>query len=533
MPSVVTRLPVVKKRAFRTKPSQSALTAEEAFQRRTSNQRLPIFQLCPDLLEYVFLLAVELEADSYNLHRTVIAWSHTCHYWRLVTYSVKSLWALLIDFDERSYQWNEEMLQRSHPLPIKLSFRDQSSHRFQTLALQLSHLDRIRRYAIACQDTDWDTVVQLLEHPAPSLRNFGIVWYPSYGATPPSSPILPPSIFASTAPNLRHLTMRGCMIDFRSPLLTSLVHLKVAHLSQAFAPTAMEWLDRIRQMPSLTELILENAVSPPYLPHSPPNVMLDPDARNHLPLLSKLVLHAPIRDVSIFLQQLPIPTSHNWTITAVDCAPGADLDTIMETFSSNFRTAGSGHECPLLIAANDYDIYLRNGLLNEDRPAGAYLSFSFHAASRHFWDSLFPSIATGLEGAIPYVTALELVLPGVHPSLLPLLQRAERLNTLTRVSPQMTKYLLPQLQRSMSVGLQTYGVLLPKLERIIFADDRSMWGDSYCNLKAYLRWRQTVGFPIRNIRFLRCNILETVLKEMRSFGVEIEGEMDGFRWQNL
>ena len=85
----------------------------------------------------------------------------------------------------------------------------------------------------------------------------------------------------------------------------------------------------------------------------------------------------------------------------------------------------------------------------------------------------------------------------------------------------------------MSVGLQTYGVLLPKLERIIFAADRSMWGDSYCTLKAYLRWRQTVVFPIRNIRFLRCNILETVLKEMRSFGVEIEGEMDGFRWQNL
>ncbi|KAF8876871.1 hypothetical protein CPB84DRAFT_1795506 [Gymnopilus junonius] len=501
MPSLDIRLPVVSKVATRAK---LALNTEEISRRRTYNQQLPIFQLCPDILEYLFLLATELEYP-YRLRRAIIAWSHTCHYWRVVAHSVKALWAMLIDFDDRSCRWNEEMLRLSNPLPVELSYRGDLSRDTQTLALQILHLSRIQRYSVTCRDTDW---ANLLPYHLPSF----------FRPIRPPSPLIPPSLFAGHAPNLRRLVMNECMIDFRSPLLASLVHLKVTNLSYDHALSAIEWLDHLCQMPSLVELVLENAILP---------------SRYH-PQSTNLVLDAPASEISALLQHLPMPKSRNWTVTCLDSRPGSDVEAILQTFSDGISDADSVYtHSPLLIAANEYDIYLRYGLVTEERSSKSYLSFTFHTTAYQFWDSLFPSVAAGLGDAILNVTSLELILPAVLPSLLSLLRRAARLSTLARLSAKVSKTLLPELQTSSSMGLERFGVFLPRLDSIVFTDDKSMWGESYRSFIAFLKWRKEVSAPIRTVYFSGCCILESVIKEITTLGVEVEGDMDGFRWQNF
>ncbi|KDR77918.1 hypothetical protein GALMADRAFT_64760 [Galerina marginata CBS 339.88] len=505
----------------------SSHVGADALNHRIQNQFSPALQLCSDILEYLFLLAANLEPDTSSLFRAVVSYSQTCHDWRVVALSSKSLWVQLIDFKGRSCQWNEEMLRRSYPLPIQLSYHSNTYRDAKVLLVQLSHLDRIQTYSVGCAAADWDTVISLLNQPAESLEELYLTCYHSTGRNDLESPISPLFLSSDYAFNLRQLGVKACSVDFRSPALRSLTCLRVMDLAPHNSPTAAEWLNHLHQMPSLVELLLLNAILPSK--YQPADFAAF-NCQGRMPHIVDLELKAPLSDISSLLHHLPMPRQCHWSLECLQSAPGSELDKVLQVFSNGLRGACSSNvPCPLLIAAHGFDIFLRSENYSSDLSSELSLFTTFRAPEDRDWNSLFPEVAAGLAQAMPQITSLELNIPIVLPSLLALLRRASRLNTLVNMPPKMWKTLLPHLQTLLASGEITF----PFLDCIVFTDDRSMWGESFQNFLSFLRWRLQMGSPIRMVYFLRCMILEDVVKELMALGVNVDGDSEGVRWQNF
>ncbi|KAH9476480.1 hypothetical protein JR316_0010392 [Psilocybe cubensis] len=501
------------------------------------NRRLPALQLCSDVLEYIFLLAAEREYTTDNPRRTIISYSHICHDWRAIVLSLKRLWSRLVDFEEASCEWNLEMLRRSHPLPIRVSYNATLAPRnAQVLKLQMDCLDRIRSYTLCCPDTDWDLLVALLDsRPAPSLEKLSITCCRSFGAIGSRPALLPVSLFGGCAPNLRRLYLNECGIDFRAArFLRSLTSLQVVDLSYDIAPTALEWLDILQDMPKLTQLSLQGAILPSqYRPQRLARINGDQDGYT-VPIITNLNLDGSLSDIAFVVDNLVMPPSCHWTLTCSDCIPGSSLDLLIDSLTkfiddSTYIPAISTRH--LSIAAQTSNIFLTSEIAspgsNKEAPVGFYINLRTRSHTQ--WDTLFPIVASGLSEIIPIITSLELALPIAHPSLLPLLRRASSLDMLMRLSGKLSKTLLPAFQSLTPTG----GLLLPSLRSIVFTDDSLVWGESYRNLLSFLRWRSQMGAPIQRVFFLRCFVLEAVVKELNSLGVSVEGALEGLRWQNL
>jgi len=503
-------------------------TTKDAVHRTACNRLLPVLQLCPDVLEYLFLVAAGMEQTATSLRRSVMSYSQTCHDWRLVALSAKRLWALLVDFEDGSTRWNEEMLQRSYPLPIRLSYNADFSRGMTSLGLQLDQLPRIQTYSLGCQDTDWDALVSMLSRPAPILEDLYITCYRTFGHNISTSPIFPWSLFKGHAPKLRRVEMKECIIDLRSPLLRSLTALRVIDLSYDNAPTATQWVRNLRNMPLLQELYLQGAILPTRFHSSLDISDLDQDA---MPLITDLNIEAPLSDIALLVRHIPVPPKRHWTLTCSNASPGPDLEKVMEVLSSAIISirALSDSACHLLLAAREAHIFLSCEMPNNSHPSELGICIDFHTPSFHLWETLFPAIALELGYSMPNITSLEMVLPTFNPSLLQLLRRAIALTTFVKLSPKMTRDLIPQLQSFLPSG----GIPLPALETIVFTDDKSMWGWNYQSFLGFLRWRSENGAPIRDVYFVGCLILEEVAKELMELGVIIHGDSEGLRWQNL
>ncbi|KAF9553361.1 hypothetical protein CPC08DRAFT_234256 [Agrocybe pediades] len=511
--------------------SSKPLTTKDAVHRTARNRLLPVLRLCSDVLEYLFLVAAAMEHSPASLRRSVMAYSQTCHDWRIIALSSKRLWTRMVDFEDASRSWNEEMLRRSYPLSIQLSYQADFSRGASSLAFQLEQLPRIRTYSLGCQDTDWDVLVSMLTRPAPVLEELYITCYRTFGHNILTTPILPWSLFDGTAPKLRRVEMKECIIDLRSPLLRTLTALRVIDLSYDNAPTASQWVRHLRNMPSLKELYLQGAILPTRF-HSSIDKSSDD---NPMPLIDNLNIEAPLTDVALLVRNLPKPTKSQWTLTCSNASPGSDLEQVMDVLSSSIisinqhDSAGLAH---LLLAARETDIFLRSEMPStnpQESEPEIGISVSFHTPSFHLWETLFPAVASVLNTIMPKITSLEMILPTINPSLLSLLQRATALTTLVKLSSKMTRDLIPQLQISLPSG----EIALPALESIVFTDDKSMWGWNYQSFLGYLRWRAQNKLPIRNVYFVGCLILEEVANELMDLGVTVHGNLEGVRWQNL
>ena len=228
---------------------------------RESNRLLPILRIYPDLLEYIFLLGTNFDFEDTILHRqrVILSYSQTCHDWRIVAISIRSLWAGLVDFEVNSEAWNKELLRRSHPLPIVVGSiaTAYTLRHSRVISPELANLQRIRIYHVGFDISTWDILLDRLQHPAPLIEYLDIN-HINYRST--DSFIFPSKLFAGDAPRLKRLDITQCLVDFQAPVLRSLTALSVEFFNTSNAPTPSEWLENLTHLPSLIYLRLLNSM---------------------------------------------------------------------------------------------------------------------------------------------------------------------------------------------------------------------------------------------------------------------------------
>ena len=282
----------------RTLPSATATCVPSTVKK---NYNVPILRIYPDLLEYIFLLGTSFDFEDPILHRqrVILSYSQTCHDWRIVTISIRSLWAGLVDFELNSEAWNKELLRRSHPFPIVVGSTAHTLRHSRVISAELVHLERIRIYHVGFDSSTWDILLDRLQHPAPLIEYLDINNI-NYRAS--DTFIFPSSLSAGDAPRLKRLDMTQCLVDFQAPVLRSLTALSVEFFNPSNAPTPSEWLENLNHLPLLTSLRLLNSMrSQSYFTRGTEKVELS--------LLSTLNLDASLHDTRIFIDGLKYPVS--------------------------------------------------------------------------------------------------------------------------------------------------------------------------------------------------------------------------------
>ena len=496
---------------------------------RESNRLLPILRIYPDLLEYIFLLGTNFEFEDTTsiLHRqcAILSYSQTCHDWRIVAISIKSLWAELVDFELNSEAWNKELLRRSYPFPIAVGSMAYTLRHSRVISAELMHLERIRIYHVGFDISAWDILVERLQQPAPRIEYLDIN-YINYRAT--DAFILPSDLFASDAPGLIRLDMTQCLANFQAPVLRYLTTLSVEFLNASNAPTPLEWLENLSHLPSLAFLRLINSMRSQG--HSTPGTK-----QVELSLLSTLDLIASLHDTRILIDGLKFPVDCGLFITCYQCYPSPDLDIVLMAYLHGFNYAHHlrPENCPFFINARRSSLFVwsnssdRSGSRIADRePPTLFLNLYFEFES---WETLLGSVLNVLGEAFSNFTSLDLQLPAMHPGLIPCLFRASKLTRFTNVSAMMTKILLSQIQIMQPSGR----IPLPALRTIVFTDDESMWGAPYQAFISFLSWRRTIGYPITRVLFRRCLVLDDTVVKLGLLGVQVDCNSEGSRWQRL
>ena len=488
---------------------------------RETNRRLPILRIYPDLLEYIFLLATNFEFENPILHRkrAILSYSQTCHDWRVVATSIKSLWAGLVDFEINSEAWNKELLRRSHPFPIVVGSTAYTLRDPRVISAELVHLERIRIYHVGFDISIWDILVNRLQQPAPLIEYLDISQI-NYRATDPF--IFPSNLFAGDAPRLKRLDMMQCLVDFKAPVLRSLTALSVDFFNPSNAPTPLEWLENLSHLPSLTSLRLLNSMRSQG--HSTRGTK-----QVELPLLSRLDLDASLHDTRIFIDGLKFPVSCGLIITCSECYPGPDLDIVLTAYLHGLQYTHHlrPENCLFVINARRSNLFVWNGSHTSDlEPPTLFLNLKFEFET---WETLLGPVLHVLGEAFSNFTSLELQLPATHPGLLPCLSRATKLTRIINVSAMMTKKLLSQIQIMPSSGR----IPLPALHTIMFTDDESMWGAAYQAFVSFLTWRRIIGYPITRVLFRQCLVLNDTVEELGLLGVQVDCDSEGSRWQRL
>jgi hypothetical protein len=327
-----------------------------------SNRLLPIFRIYPDLLEYIFLLGSNLKDSIQDRKCAILSYSQTCHDWRIVALSIRSLWAGLVDFELNSEAWNKELLRRSSPFPIVVGSTAYTYRHSRVISTELVHLERIRIYHVAFNTSDWDILVDRLQQPAPLIEYLNIT-HIHYRAT--DSIILPSNLFAGDAPRFKRLEMTQCLVDFQAPVLRSLTTLSVDFLNSSSAPTPLEWLDHISHLPSLTSLHLSNSM------RSQGHSTRRTTKQVELPHLSSLNLEASLlQDIHIFIDRLKFPVSCGLNINCYECYPGPELDIILMTYlrGLNYAHHLRPENCPFHINVRRSSLFLWSA----DRSSGSH-----------------------------------------------------------------------------------------------------------------------------------------------------------------
>lgn len=512
---------------FSTTPSSNSIVIKKQY--RESNRLLPILKIYSDLLEYIFLLGVSSEDTIQQRQHAIFSYSQTCHDWRVVAMSLKSLWATLVDFEVNSEAWNRELLRRSYPSPIVVGSTAYMHRYSRVISAELMHLERMRIYRVGFDTSAWDILVERLQQPAPHIEylNLNHVYIHSV-----DSFILPSTLFAGHAPHLKRLEMTQCLVDFEAPVLRSLTTLSVEYLSVSVAPTPLEWLEHLNHLPSLTSLRLTNSM------RSQGHYTLRTD-QVQLSLLSGLNLDARLHDMHIFIDGLNFPVSCALTVSCSKCYPGPELDIVLLAYLRRLNYAHDlrPESCPFLIHARSSELIISNNSPGdshsntaEHEPPTLFLNLCLDINfGFELWESFLTPILSILGEAFSSFTSLNIHLPAAHPGLLPYLIRATRLTQLTNVSATTTKNLLSKIKIIQSSQF----VPLPALRTIVFVDDESMWGAPYQAFVSFLTWRRNIGYPITRVLFRRCMVLYDTAQDLGLLGVQVDCDLEGLRWQQL
>ncbi|KAL0571362.1 hypothetical protein V5O48_010600 [Marasmius crinis-equi] len=224
--------------------------------RMSLNRFGPTHRLPNEILALIFGYCV-MEGRTPDTHTKPkwLGFTAVCRYWRVVALNTPALWTTP-HFHNGGLAL--AMVERSYPLPMAIDahislwttrgVRVALQKIFQQ-AFRISHL----RLSIR-SGTNLNNLLpeHSLQEPAPLLRVMELHITPRDGVHSHSFKI-PKDMWGRTAPNLKHLSLRGCYIDNSSPLLRNLTYL---HLDMRTSHRAVNYKRLVSHVPLLEHLEL-------------------------------------------------------------------------------------------------------------------------------------------------------------------------------------------------------------------------------------------------------------------------------------
>ena len=302
----------------------------------------PISRLPPEILDHI-LSFINLPTSSPTTGKrdrlVCLTAAHVCHQWREIALNQPRFWGY-IDFTALTWAGVTEMLVRSKgaPLHLVINFSRPTPcwgpgrmHTFRELFV--AHISRIHSLIISSDPFCLLETVGRLASPAPaheSLPSSAGGESSSDRETPPQIPLTLPN---SAAPRLIRLELDYCYISWGSPLLKSLLHLKLLYRDDEKRPNLQSWLDAMLELSQLESLVVHSAT-----PIASRIVVPIPERVQTvtLPCLTELHLSDSANCCALALAHLVLPALVRLRVDAVSChANGADIRTVIPHFVRN------------------------------------------------------------------------------------------------------------------------------------------------------------------------------------------------------
>jgi hypothetical protein len=510
--------------------SGNAAKVEEAF----------IHKLPNETLADIFLLNASLQDMGWGDDRAeaTIASSQVCSRWRSIALSYPTIWGCIINYNEHSLKWIDELLRRSEASlldfgsriwRIDLSGRHDSG--LGVLKLVFNHTSRLRTFSLQAPFSVWELVrSRFLQQAAPNLEFLNLCILFDDGR------VFIDPLFNNHAPSLRNLHLRRCIVDFTSQILTPLTELYVQEITTLpLAPTVVPWLHLLAEMPSLRRITIIDAISYTATEISFPTV--------HLVNLERLSVEGTFYESVTLINQLITPPRCGLRLRCSDAEVGLDqqrLWTIIDKKLDFWEKDTPGRR---FMARHNEDTIAIGNLENISAvwefseaeevyhqrilPLDPLLTVTLSFPTPEDAISLFISLFGLFERTFPTTSSLTLWTDyeaenGVDEVLRPLVDIFPSFMNLKELSltNNCHSFLFPHLQRICPPA----SVLLPALHTVFFtgANFRPNSG-SLTPVTAFLQWRRAQGFPIQKVNIYQCRVdREFVLGQLQDVEVEMD-----------
>jgi hypothetical protein len=183
-----------------------------------------------------------------------ITLTHVCHRWRLILMEEATLWSRILCIFPTAF---DIILERARDAPLTIDYiLEGRPDIFKSAAARISLIrDHPERLGSVDVHANFDILSFLSGKSYPHLQSLGLK------APYPSAPGFVRFFYGDLkpiiAPNLVHLTMRGCIAPFDAPMLRSLC--LVGSLFHGWAITITQALDLLECCPLLEEFITSDA----------------------------------------------------------------------------------------------------------------------------------------------------------------------------------------------------------------------------------------------------------------------------------
>ncbi len=241
---------------------------EESLQalRHRRNAFAPISSLPPEIFAAIFSflrLTASGKTPLGTNHLVSLRVAHVCHQWREIALNLPFLWGH-VNFTTFSLAGATEMLVRAKSAPLYLEVWVPIYHwgcaRFSAFQKELqARASHICHLSISAEPFHLQWVLKGLVSPAPALEYLSLFSEKYRDGTLWEQSPVPDTLFDGSTPRLSRLELSDCDINWESPLLRGLEHLKIRTPSGGARPSLEVWLDALDEMPQLKTLVLHSA----------------------------------------------------------------------------------------------------------------------------------------------------------------------------------------------------------------------------------------------------------------------------------